>query len=91
MVQMTEIALHVDDMGRRGEGVAHHEGRALFIPGTLPGEQVKAEGGGERLALSSLVQASPDRIAPSASITAAAAVASCNTGARSPTAPGKPR
>ena len=51
-------------MGRRGEGVARHEGRAVFVPGTLPGEEVTAAGEGERLALVAVERASPDRVAP---------------------------
>ncbi len=46
---MTDAVLTIADMGRRGEGVAHAEGRAVFVPGTLPGEVVRAEGEGERL------------------------------------------
>lgn len=61
---MTDFKLHIDDMGRRGEGVAHADGRALFVPGTLPGEDVTANGEGERLALAAIVKASPDRVAP---------------------------
>ena len=61
---MTEITLRIEAMGRRGEGAAHHAGRAVFVPGTLPGEQVRATGEGERLALMELEQASPERAAP---------------------------
>ncbi len=61
---MTEITLRIEGVGRRGEGVARHESRTVFVPGTLPGEEVKVEGGGERLSLASLERASPDRIAP---------------------------
>ena len=61
---MTERALRIVSMGRRGEGIARDEGRALFIPGTLPGEAVTAQGEGERLALISVQHPSPDRVAP---------------------------
>lgn len=61
---MTDFKLHIDDMGRRGEGVAHEDGRALFVPGTLPAEEVTATGEGERLTLVSINQPSPDRIQP---------------------------
>ena len=61
---MTDMKLTIEGMGKRGEGVARHDGRAVFVPGTLPGEEVKAGGEGERLALSSLERASPDRIVP---------------------------
>lgn len=61
---MTDFKLHIDDMGRRGEGVAHHDGATLFVPRTLPGEDVLASGKGERLSLTAITLASPDRIAP---------------------------
>ena len=61
---MTEITLTIDGMGRRAEGVARHEGRTVFVPGTLPGEEVKATGEGDRLALSTLDRASSERVAP---------------------------
>ena len=61
---MTDTLLHIDAMGRRGEGVARHEGRNVFVPGTLPGEDVMASGGGERLSLTSIMHASPERAAP---------------------------
>jgi 23S rRNA (uracil1939-C5)-methyltransferase len=61
---MTEMKLKIEGMGRRGEGVAHNEGRAVFVPGTLPGEEVTAMGEGERLALSAIERASPERAAP---------------------------
>jgi 23S rRNA (uracil1939-C5)-methyltransferase len=61
---MTELLLKIEAMGRRGEGIARHEGRTLFVPGTLPGEKVKASGEGERLALAAMERASPDRVAP---------------------------
>ncbi|WP_421693163.1 class I SAM-dependent RNA methyltransferase [Aestuariivirga sp.] len=61
---MSELHLHINAMGRRGEGVASHEGRTLFVPGTLPDEDVTATGDGERLALTAITHASPDRVAP---------------------------
>lgn len=61
---MTDIALRIESMGRRGEGIARHEDRYLSVPGTLPGEEVKAAGEGERLALTALDRPSPDRVAP---------------------------
>ena len=61
---MTEYMLRIESVSRRGEGISRHEGRAVFVPGTLPGEDVKAAGDGERLALAGLENASPDRVAP---------------------------
>jgi 23S rRNA (uracil1939-C5)-methyltransferase len=61
---MTEHKLLIEAMGRRGEGVGQHQGRTIFVPGTLPGEKVTARGDGERLAMAALELASPDRAAP---------------------------
>ena len=60
---MTELTLRIADMGRKGEGIAHHEGRTFFVPGTLSGEEVRATGKGDRLTAFDITQASPDRIA----------------------------
>jgi 23S rRNA (uracil1939-C5)-methyltransferase len=61
---MTDIALRIEGMGRRGEGVARHLNRTVFVPGTLPGEEVMAQGEGERLSLTTLERTSPERVAP---------------------------
>ena len=62
---MTDMQITIEGMGRRGEGVGHDtDGRTVFVPGTLPGEQVTAQGEGERLSLCRLERASPDRVAP---------------------------
>ena len=61
---MSELQLTIDGMGKRGEGVARHDERVVFVPGTLPGETVKAGGDGERLALLAVETASPDRVQP---------------------------
>lgn len=56
--------LRITGMGRRAEGAAQRDGRTVFVPGTLPGEEVTAAGGGERLALTAIIAASPDRVEP---------------------------
>jgi 23S rRNA (uracil1939-C5)-methyltransferase len=61
---MSETQLKIEGMGRRGEGVARLDHRAVFVPGTLPDELVTAAGDGDRLALVAIERASPDRIAP---------------------------
>jgi 23S rRNA (uracil1939-C5)-methyltransferase len=61
---MSDVSLRIERMGRRGEGVARDQDRTVFVPGTLPGEEVTASGLGERLALRSLERASPERVAP---------------------------
>lgn len=37
------IECEITDTGIKGEGIAHVEGRTLFIPGALPGERVRAK------------------------------------------------
>jgi len=61
---MSDLTLTIEGMGKRGEGVAAHDGRIVFVPGTLPSEVVKAAGDGDRLSLVAVEQPSPDRVAP---------------------------
>jgi 23S rRNA (uracil1939-C5)-methyltransferase len=41
MLPDTPIELTIERLGQLGEGVAHYEGHAVFIPGTFPGERVR--------------------------------------------------
>lgn len=59
---MTDLL--VTRLGHRGDGIAEHEGRTVFVPYALPGETVRATVTGERADAGSLVSTSPDRIAP---------------------------
>lgn len=61
---MTDVTLKIADMGRRGEGVAHHEGQAVFVGGTLPGETVRATMDSGRASSVEIITAAPDRISP---------------------------
>ena len=56
--------LSVERLGARGEGIAIHEGRRVYVPYALAGEVVTADVVGERATLVGLVSPSPDRIAP---------------------------
>ena len=57
--------LSIIDMGARGEGVARgRDGEPLYVPYTLPGEQVEATVEGARARLIKLVTPSPERIEP---------------------------
>ena len=40
---MTDIRLHLDDMAYGGAAVGRHEGKAVFVPGGIPGEDVRVE------------------------------------------------
>src|SRR5207253_144361 len=45
-----EAKLHIESLVHGGEGLAHHEGRVVFVRGAAPGDLVEAElqGGGAR-------------------------------------------
>ena len=61
---MTRVTLEIERLGQRGEGVAKHSGRAVYVPFALQSERVLAEVEGERGRLLEILSASPDRIAP---------------------------
>ncbi|MEI6874265.1 MAG: TRAM domain-containing protein [Spirochaetota bacterium] len=61
--------LRIDKLVAGGEGLAFSEGRAVFVPGALPGELVEAEivdsrRDWSRAELRALVETSPDRAEP---------------------------
>lgn len=56
--------LVIQRLGARGEGVAEHEGRRVYVPYALPGETVTADIAGDRATLVGIVAESPHRIAP---------------------------
>lgn len=62
------VTLPIEDLAPTGEGVGHLDGRAIFVPGTLPGElalvQVESIGRVRRGRLLSLVKVSEDRVEP---------------------------
>ncbi len=54
--------LMIESVGHRADGVAHLEGRTVFVPYTLPGERVTADIDGERARNVQVLDASPDRV-----------------------------
>ncbi|HTJ58023.1 MAG TPA: TRAM domain-containing protein [Devosiaceae bacterium] len=56
--------VRITSLGQRGEGIAEVEGRRVFVPLTLSGEEVEIAVAGERGTLLSLLAASPHRITP---------------------------
>ncbi|ESR24746.1 class I SAM-dependent RNA methyltransferase [Lutibaculum baratangense] len=60
---MPEI-LDIDRLGHRGDGIAATAEGELFVPFTLPGEQVEIDRGGERPELLRVVRPAAERIAP---------------------------
>jgi tRNA/tmRNA/rRNA uracil-C5-methylase (TrmA/RlmC/RlmD family) len=66
---MDDLELAITDVAYGGRGVARHEGRVVFVPGTLPGERVRARIRAVRRRhveadLLAIVAASPNRVAP---------------------------
>lgn len=55
------VELAIESVGGEGDGVA---AGPIFVPFTLPGERVRAQGAGERRELIEVLQASAERIAP---------------------------
>jgi 23S rRNA (uracil1939-C5)-methyltransferase len=43
-----EVTLVIDNVGARGDGIAHHDGRAVYLPFTAPGDRVRARLGKSR-------------------------------------------
>lgn len=66
------VTVQVDDLTSSGEGVGRYEGFAIFLPGTLPGEEVKArvislQKNYARALVEEVVRPSPNRAAPACS------------------------
>lgn len=55
------VDLLIEAVGGEGDGVAQGP---RFVPFTLPGERVRASGGGDRLALIEVLEPSADRVEP---------------------------
>ncbi|MBE7248913.1 MAG: class I SAM-dependent RNA methyltransferase, partial [Actinomycetospora chiangmaiensis] len=61
---MSVEQLAIAALGLRGEGVAAHAGRSVYVPYALPGETVRADRDGETAHLIEILTPRPDRIAP---------------------------
>ena len=40
---MGKTKLHIEDIGAQGDGIAHYDGKTIFVAGTLPDEKINAE------------------------------------------------
>ena len=63
------VELVVERVGARGDGIAYHEGKPIFLPFTAPGDRVRARlgmrrGGGREGEVVSIVAAGPGRATP---------------------------
>jgi 23S rRNA (uracil1939-C5)-methyltransferase len=43
-----EVTLVIDDVGARGDGIARHDGRSVYVPFTAPGDRVRVRLGAAR-------------------------------------------
>ena len=64
-----ELTLEITSIAYGGDGIGRHEGRIVFVPFTIPGEQVrvrvtKSQRQWARAELLQVINASPDRIPP---------------------------
>lgn len=63
------LTLEVTDLSHEGQGIAHHNGRAVFIDGALPDETVTVQllrhrKGIQEAVLNEVIKPSPDRVEP---------------------------
>lgn len=58
------MKISIRDVGALGDGVGSHEGQAAFVPYTLAGETITAEGEGPHFSVVSIETSSPERIDP---------------------------
>ena len=58
------VEITIDGLGAKGDGIAYHDGKSLFVPFALEGERVLVTPMGERAILEEVVQPSPSRSEP---------------------------
>ncbi|MDR2213844.1 MAG: 23S rRNA (uracil(1939)-C(5))-methyltransferase RlmD [Pseudomonadales bacterium] len=63
------LTLHIDKLSHEGRGIAHHEGRVIFVDGALPHETVLAQLSSQRGSYAEantleVLSASADRVTP---------------------------
>jgi 23S rRNA (uracil1939-C5)-methyltransferase len=69
-IERDPIALHIASLGREGEGLAVHEGKRIYVPGALTGEDVLAIPTDQidrdvlRATLTDVLFSAPDRVQP---------------------------
>lgn len=62
------LILRIEALGAEGEGITHHEGKVVFVPGALPGELVELEFAAcgarfDRGEILRVIEPSPSRVA----------------------------
>lgn len=58
------VEIIIDSLGAKGDGVAYHDGKCLYVPFVLEGERVLVTPMGERGDLEEVIEPSVDRIEP---------------------------
>ncbi|MGB7431363.1 MAG: class I SAM-dependent RNA methyltransferase [Ahrensia sp.] len=61
---MTKTRLTIEALGAQGDGIAHHDGHSVFLPGTLPGEIVDIDFDDDGVGEVELIETSPKRVEP---------------------------
>jgi len=56
--------LKIDFLGHQGDGVAHEQGKAIYVPFTLEGESVLADGDGTHRNIVEIMEKSVSRVEP---------------------------
>jgi len=55
------VTVKIESLGAQGDGIAHHEGRTLYVPYTLSGETVEVDVKGKQAVLKKVVEPAPER------------------------------
>ena len=63
-VEFDELRVTIDRLGAQGDGIASVDGKDVFVPFALPGEEVEIALDGQRAKLESVIAPSPDRVEP---------------------------
>ena len=58
------VEITIDTLGAKGDGIAYHDGKSLYVPFALEGERVLVTPMGERGVLEEVVTRSMDRVEP---------------------------
>ncbi len=72
-MRMSLVEIQIESLGSSGEGVGHHEGKVVFVPGAIPSDRVQAQitinkKNYAQAALKVILSPSADRITPPCSV-----------------------
>lgn len=69
-MQTSDIVVKIDELGHQGDGLGIHQGAPVYVPFSLPGEEVTVhlgdgqKGDGRKAVLDKIISSSPSRIDP---------------------------